>query len=177
MRDRPPPGDYVPYSLRTVCGFFNVPQNLYMQGLWDGAYGLSSLSEKTRKSNRLQMLLQRQHFLLSYLKTLSVGPAGTWTNGLPLGRLALSLRMSTRNFWRCILYCFCPSDLQYSFVFKTPIGKYGSCKVMCIMFRDESIIGFFKFPFPGGFSLHLHKRKKQETLLELWTFNEFIETH
>ena len=38
--------------------------------------GLSSLSEKTRKSNRLLMLLQRQHLLLSYLKTLSVGPAG-----------------------------------------------------------------------------------------------------
>ena len=44
--------------------------------LWDGAYGLSSLSEKTRKSNHLQMSLQRQHFLLGYLKTLSVGPAG-----------------------------------------------------------------------------------------------------
>ena len=29
------------------------------QGLWDGAHGLSSLSEKTRKSNRLQMLLQK----------------------------------------------------------------------------------------------------------------------
>ena len=42
-----------------------------------GAYGLSSLSEKTRKSKRLQMSLQRQHFLLSYLKTPSVGPAGT----------------------------------------------------------------------------------------------------
>ena len=40
--------------------------------LWDGTYGLSSLSEKTRKSNHLQMTLQRQHFLLSYLKTLSV---------------------------------------------------------------------------------------------------------
>ena len=40
-------------------------------------YGLSSLSEKTRKSNHLQMSLKRQHFLLSYLiKTLSVGPAG-----------------------------------------------------------------------------------------------------
>ena len=38
--------------------------------LWDGAYGLSSLSEKTRKSNHLQMSLQRQHFLFSYLKTL-----------------------------------------------------------------------------------------------------------
>ena len=39
------------------------------------------LSEKTKNSNRLQMSLQRQHFLLifilslSYLKTLSVGPA------------------------------------------------------------------------------------------------------
>ena len=40
----------------------------------DGAYGLSSLSEKTRISNHLQMSLQRQHILLSYFKTLSVGP-------------------------------------------------------------------------------------------------------
>ena len=38
--------------------------------------GFSSLSKKTRKSNYLQMSLQRQHFLLSYLKTMSVGPAG-----------------------------------------------------------------------------------------------------
>ena len=29
------------------------------QGLWNGAYGLSFLSEKTTKSNRLQMLLQK----------------------------------------------------------------------------------------------------------------------
>ena len=34
--------------------------------LWDGTSDLSSLSEKTRKSNHLQMKLQRQHFLLSY---------------------------------------------------------------------------------------------------------------
>ena len=66
-------GHYVSYSLGRVCEFFHVPQIYYMcKGLSDGAYGLSSLSEKTRKSNRLQMLLQRQHFLLSYLKTLSV---------------------------------------------------------------------------------------------------------
>ena len=26
-------GDYAPYSLRSVCGFFIVPQNLYEQGL------------------------------------------------------------------------------------------------------------------------------------------------
>ena len=57
--------------------------------LWDGAYGLSSLSEKTWKSNRLQMLSQRQDFLLTYLKTLSVGLAAVWTYGLPLSRPAL----------------------------------------------------------------------------------------
>ena len=61
------PGTTSP-TLYELCGFFNFPQNIYMQGLWDGAYGLSSLSEKTRKSNLLQMSLQRQHFLLSYLK-------------------------------------------------------------------------------------------------------------
>ena len=76
--------------LRIVCGFFNVPQIYYMcKGLWNGAYGLSCLSEKTRKSNRLQMLLQRQHFLLSYLKTLSVGPARGLKYGFPLSRPAL----------------------------------------------------------------------------------------
>ena len=42
----------------------------------DGAYRLSSLSEKTRKSNRLRMFLERELFFLSYLKTLSIGPAG-----------------------------------------------------------------------------------------------------
>ena len=67
-------GHHVPYTLRRVCGFSNVPQIYYTcKGLSDGAYSLSSLSEKIRKSNLLQMLL---HFLLSYLKTLSVGPAG-----------------------------------------------------------------------------------------------------
>ena len=50
----------------------------------------SSLSQKTRKSNRLQMSLQRQHFLLSYLKTLSVGAAGVRFRDLPLSRPALS---------------------------------------------------------------------------------------
>ena len=42
--------------------------------LWDGTSGLSTLSEKTRRSNHLQMSLQRKHFLLSYLNPLSVRP-------------------------------------------------------------------------------------------------------
>ena len=33
------PGTTSPTLLRTVWGFFNLPQNSYMQGLWDGAYG------------------------------------------------------------------------------------------------------------------------------------------
>ena len=33
--------------------------------------------------------------------------------------------------------------------------------VMCIMFRDKWIIRFFKFPFCGDFSLHLHKIVKE----------------
>ena len=47
----------------------------HIEGLRHVAYGLSSSSEKTSKSDHLQMSLQRQHFLLSYLKTLRVGPA------------------------------------------------------------------------------------------------------
>ena len=46
----------------------------YTEDAGDGANGLSSLSEKTRISDHLQTSLQRQHFLLSYFKTLSVGP-------------------------------------------------------------------------------------------------------
>ena len=56
-------GDYPPYFIRlSGCGFFdffNIPQNvLHVPSLWDGAYGLSTLSEMTKKSNLLQMLLQ-----------------------------------------------------------------------------------------------------------------------
>ena len=58
--------------------------------LWDGTYGFLSLSEKIRKSDRLQMSLQQQRFFLSYLKTLSVGPAGVRIRDLPLSRPALS---------------------------------------------------------------------------------------
>ena len=71
-------------------GSFTSHENKSVKVLWDGTYGFSFLFEKTRKSNHLQSSLQRQHFLLSYLKTLSVGPVGVWTRGLPLGRPVLS---------------------------------------------------------------------------------------
>ena len=85
--------------------------------LWDGTYGLSPLSEKTRKSNRLQMSLQRQHFLLSYLKTLSVGPAGVRTYDLPHsspvlnqlsqpGDLANNLNIKKTPLKKCLHKCY-----------------------------------------------------------------------
>ena len=71
-------------------GSFMSHNNKSVKVMRDGAYGFSSLSEKTKKSNHLQMSLQRQHFLLSYFKTLSVGSASVWTCDILLGRPALS---------------------------------------------------------------------------------------
>ena len=79
IRDRPPHLGLRPYSLRKVCGFLVVSQNFYVQGLWNGAYGLSSLSEKTWKCNHLQISLQKAALSPSYLNTLSVDLAGVWS--------------------------------------------------------------------------------------------------
>ena len=100
------------YTNSVRIGFFNIPQNLYVQGLWDGAYSLSPLSEKTRKSNRLYMSLQRQHFLLSYLRTLIVVQARVRTSGLLLRRASPSFFLSffsrrerTLLAGNCSFYC------------------------------------------------------------------------
>ena len=66
------PGTTRPTLCDKCVGSLTSPANSEDAG--DGAYGLSSLSEKTRISNHLQMPLQMQHILLSYFKTLSVGP-------------------------------------------------------------------------------------------------------
>ena len=83
-------------------GSFMSHKNQISVSAWDGTYGFSPLSEKTRKSNRLQMSLQRQLFLLSYLKTLSVGPTGVQTRDLPLSRPALShawMKLNMYQWW------------------------------------------------------------------------------
>jgi len=66
------PGTTLPTLYDEVVGSLTSPASHYSEDAGDGAYGLSSLSEKTRISNHLS--LQRQHILLSYFKTLSVGP-------------------------------------------------------------------------------------------------------
>ena len=57
---------------KSDVGFF---KNKSVKVLWEGTYGFSSLSEKTRKYNHLQMSLHRQHFL---------GPTTVWTCDLLL---------------------------------------------------------------------------------------------
>ena len=85
------PGSTPPSLFEQRCGFFYVPQEPDKCKCCETRPTVFlSLSEKTRKSNHLPLSLQRQHFLLSYLKTLSVGPAGIRTLVLPLSRLALS---------------------------------------------------------------------------------------
>ena len=84
-------GVYVPYSFQTGCRFFYIPQEPDMlsavrRDLWFFVL----IPEDYRKSKHLKMSLQRQHFLLSYLKTLSVGQAEVQTCELPLSRPVLS---------------------------------------------------------------------------------------
>ena len=57
------------------CRFFKS----YDRGSRCLAYSLVSISEKTQRSNHLQMLGQRQNILLNYFKTLRTGPAGNRT--------------------------------------------------------------------------------------------------
>ena len=80
-------------------GSFTSHMNRSVKVLSDGTYDFSSLSEKTRKCNHLQMSLQRQHFLISYLTTLSVGPAGVRTRDFLLSRLALSQLSQPGGGW------------------------------------------------------------------------------
>ena len=47
------------FSNSCVGSFTSYKNQIGQKVLWDGTYGFSSLSEKTRKSNRLQMSLQR----------------------------------------------------------------------------------------------------------------------
>ena len=97
--------------------------------LWDGTYGLSSLSEKTRKSNHLQMSLQRQHFLLSYLKTLSVGPAGVWTHNLPHGSPILNQLSKLVDGYVYVLYRYSKINGQFN--------PYMSCEILKIIQINE----------------------------------------
>ena len=91
------PRVYNPYFSRTVGVLLHPTRTRWVKVLWDVTWPFLSLFEQTRKSNRLQMSLQRQHFLLTYLKTLSVGPAGVRT---PHHKVQMKIHFSS-----CYLCC------------------------------------------------------------------------
>ena len=80
-------GTSSPTLLEQCVGSLTSRRVVNTEELQDGAYGLLSLSDKTRESNDLQMQSQRQHFVQSYLT--SVGPARVRTPDLLHGGATL----------------------------------------------------------------------------------------
>ena len=71
-----PPGCTPPALFEQWYGFFYVPQEPdILSAVRRDLRFFVLIREDCRKSNHLQILLQRQHFFLSHLKTQSVGPA------------------------------------------------------------------------------------------------------
>ena len=103
-----PPGCRSPTLFEQWYGFFYVPRESNKCKCCETEAGCSSLPEKTTKSNHLQMSLQGQHFLHSYFKTLSVGPAGVWTRDLaPAQQIdTLPTELTRRLFTRRITWGF-----------------------------------------------------------------------
>ena len=62
------PGTSSPTLYDECVGSLTSPVDHNSEDAGDGSYGLSSLSEKTGMSNHMQMSLQGQHILLSYLR-------------------------------------------------------------------------------------------------------------
>ena len=94
----------------------------------------------------LQMSLQREHFLLSYLKILSVGPAGVWTCNLPLSRLVVS-QLSYPGSEKMNISCWfpCGADGQAS-------GRVGGCKIKWL----PKFLGWLGNQIFLAMGLHLH---------------------
>ena len=66
-------------------------------------YGLMFLSQKTQKSNHLQILEWRQHLLLNYFKILSVSSAGNGTQVFRTIDWHLKTRLTRRHWFKVYL--------------------------------------------------------------------------
>jgi len=108
------------------------------------SYGLSSLTEKTRKSNCLQVSqqkLQKQHFILIYIKTVSDGPARSLNQRLPaqqtgdyLTELA-ELRFIYQNEWNCDIYSYMFINILPLTVYSQPLminSKVNNCFIVTL---------------------------------------------
>ena len=95
--------------------YITSPANQYREDAGDGAYGLPSLSEKTRTSKHLQMSLQRLHILLSYFKTLSVGPVWGSNHRPPVRQSgALPIELTRRRLLTSLIYMSAKTFFQFT---------------------------------------------------------------
>ena len=106
------PGTSCPTLWEKCVGSLTSPVDQYREDTGDMAHGLSSLSEKDRTSNHLQMSLQRQHILLSDFKTLSVGPVCRGLNPRPPARQSGALPTELTTVYRELItysykYLYC----------------------------------------------------------------------
>ena len=86
-----PTGSTSPTIFEQWCGFFYVPQEPCKCKCCETQFTVFRPYPRRLESLTIcRCHLQRQHFLLSYLKTLSVGPARVRTRYFPLSRPALS---------------------------------------------------------------------------------------
>ena len=86
-----PEGSTPPTLFKQWCRFFYVPQEPDMlSAVRKDLWFFFLIREDYRNCNHLKMSLQRQHFLLSYLKTLRVGQARVQTCVRPLSGPVLS---------------------------------------------------------------------------------------
>ena len=95
-----------PYSFRTVPWVLLRPTGYQYPVLWDGTHCLSSLSEKTRKSNHLQMTWQDSTFSSVILRT--------WVLVRPRFEPSMGVRCSTNWANRSAVQTACNPIMHFS---------------------------------------------------------------
>ena len=102
-------------------------------------YGLTSLSEKTRKAHHLLMSMQRQPFLLNYFKTLSRGPTRAWT---------LASQLESQKWWPQHYSCWSLVFLFWFYFTLSDATATGACRWWWGLMRHSTAVK--KLPTTAG---------------------------
>ena len=125
---------------------------------WGRGWGRRRFASLLYPSNGpLRFVTSHSRFALASMRNHAKNEAPAWGGG-----------------WKwAILFCFFHSHLQCSFVFKTPLGKYGSRKSCVLCFKNEinRLLAFLSYHFAVALVYIAVKWYVwQHTLRDLWTF-------
>ena len=105
LTDNPPNPGEVGHT--TVSTSLTLTRTSKWKGCEMGPTGFRPyILEVSRKSNRLQMSLQRQHLLLSNLKSLSVFAVGIWTRDLSADQRSPCWANQTAEVNKNLAHCY-----------------------------------------------------------------------